>query len=805
MNLENHLPKAIRKSYTRKFALSALLILIVVGSIGGITQAQVSNDVTEQQQQNLLTNAEMEGDSLEQWLTTQQQNTRSLSEHRGFASNETSARETLLDREADLSADVTALHYIERESGTIIASTDSEVEGAGIQETSIVWPMETAYEDLSFNNADEVSRSWVYRDDDGKTAIAFISPVPNSDRAVVLVTHTSERAERFRNSINGTETVVVAAGTTDVVFGLNESALLSPYSARGSEEILSAIGQQSKGTVITPDSLVAFAPVGGGTDWVAVKRVPKSSALAIQQKVTTNVVALVGVSIGGLLLLGWLVNRGPIQSMRELTDQATAVARGNLDEPVTDAGRIDEVGQVRTAFRDIKAYLEVVADQADALSEQRFDADVLEEDVPGRLGESLDGMQADLEGFISDITEAREDAQQAQAEAEDLATSLERRAEEFGEVMGQAADGDLTQRLDEDTDTDAMGDIAEAFNDMVAELERTIVKIESFANNVDGSTEEISASAAEIKAASEQVSEAVQEIATGAENQNENILQVTDEMTDMSATIEEISSSADEVAMQSEEAAETAVAGRESGEKASEQMANIEQQTAATIEQVEELAEEVDRINEVVTFIDDIAEQTNMLALNANIEAARAGGGNDETDGEGFAVVANEVKQLAEETQEATDDISSIIADVQSVTDKTVTDMQEIGTQIEDGHTTVEEATDSLADIARQVESANDGVQSISDVTAEQATSSEEVVAMVEEVGSISEETTAESENAAASAEEQAASVTEVTNNIQGLSQQASDLRSLVEEFTTSEEVTTGEMGEQRFSNTDSP
>ncbi|RKS83347.1 methyl-accepting chemotaxis protein [Haloarcula quadrata] len=796
MSLENYLPDTIRKSYTRKFALSALLILVVIGAIGGYTQVEVSNGVTEQQQQSLLTSAEMEGDSLEQWLTTQRQNTRSLSEHRGFASNETGARETLLNRKADLSSDVVALHYIEQESGTIVASTNSELEGGGIQETSIVWPMETAYEDLTFDSPDEVSRSWVYRDTNGKTSIAFISPVPNSDRAVVLVTHTAERAEGFRSSIDGTETVVVAAGTTDVVFGLNESALLSEYSAQGSEQILSAIDQQDKGTVITANSLVAFAPVGGGTDWVAVKRAPKSSALALQQTVTTDIVALVSVAIVGLLLLGWLVNRGPIQSMQELTNQATAVAEGNLDEPIRDEGRIDEVGQVRTAFRDIKTYLEVVADQANALSEQQFNADVLEEDVPGRLGESLDEMQADLEGFISDITEAREDAQQAQAEAEDLAASLERRAEEFGEVMGQAANGDLTQRLDENTDNDAMGDIAEAFNHMVSELEQTITRIESFAGDVNGSTEEISASAAEIKTASEEVSNAVQEIATGAENQNENIQQVTDEMTDMSATIEEISSSADEVATQSEAATEMAVAGRESGQKASEKMANIEQQTAATIEQVEELAEEVDRINEVVTLIDDIAEQTNMLALNANIEAARAGNGDGGTDGEGFAVVANEVKQLAEETQEATDDISSIIADVQSVTNETVADMQKIGDQIEDGHTTVEEATDALGNIARKVESANDGVQSISDATAEQATSSEAVVAMVDEVGSISEETTAQSENAAASAEEQTASVTEVTTNIQTLSERASDLRSLVGQFTTSGEVDTSETGE---------
>lgn len=787
MKLESKLPNEIRKSYARKFTVSALLILLVVASIGAYTQAQVSADVTQQQQRSLQGNTQLEADSVKQWVDTQQRSTRSLSEHRGLASGDASeARSTVTDKIADLPSEVVALHYLNYESQNIVASTAPQVEGTQISETNIVWPFEQPFSDLSFDDSDTVIQSWIYESESGSASMAMVSPVPDTDYALVMVIETSERAEKFRSSIEGTETSIIGSATNTTLFDEDEDVILTKYDRSGAEKITAAIAANTNGTLETEDSLVAFASVS--EDWVVVKRAPKSTALVVQREVQANVLALIGASIAGLLLLGGMVSRGPMRSLRELSEQATAVGNGELDNPITDTGRIDEVGQVRDGFRDIKGYLQTVADQADAIADQRFDAEVLEEDVPGQLGRSLTQMQNDLDRFITELEETRQDAEMAQEEAEALAASLEERAEEFGEVMSAAAAGDLTQRLNSDIDNDAMADIARSFNAMVAELEQTVVRIEAFAADVDRSSEEISASASEIKTASDEVSKTIQEIATGAEEQNENIQQVTDEMTDLSATVEEISSSADEVAAQSQQAAETATEGRQSGEQAADQMASIEEQATAAIQQVEKLAAEMERIGDVVTLIDDIAEQTNMLALNASIEASRAG-----EAGEGFGVVAEEIKGLATETQDATDNIDSMITELQSVTDDTVADIRNIGEQIETGHTTVEEATDALSEIVTQVQEANSGVQSISDATAEQATSSEEVVAMVDEVGSISEETTAQSENAAASAEEQAASVSEVTNSIRTLSDRASDLQSLVDEFTTTEETGTSD------------
>ncbi len=145
--------------------------------------------------------------------------------------------------------------------------------------------------------------------------------------------------------------------------------------------------------------------------------------------------------------------------------------------------------------------------------------------------------------WITDVEAARDESEAAKEPPTSIASALEAKAAEFSNVMDTSADGDLTQRMATDSDYDAMVDIAESFNEMIAELERTVNRIEGFAGTVDSSTETISASAQEVRSASESVSESVQQIAEGADEQNRNIQQVSDEMTDLSATVEEITSS----------------------------------------------------------------------------------------------------------------------------------------------------------------------------------------------------------------------------------------------------------------------
>ena len=395
--------------------------------------------------------------------------------------------------------------------------------------------------------------------------------------------------------------------------------------------------------------------------------------------------------------------------------------------------------------------------------------------------DDLQAKQAEIEKQRAEAKEARKEAEQKMQEAERQNTELQETASRFSEAMSAAADGDLTVRVNPDVaDNEAMAQIAESFNKMMTETESAMGEIQTFSQEVASTSDQATAGANEATGASEDMSESIQGIASGASDQREMLETVSSEMTDLSATVEEVAASAETVAERSRETAEIADAGQETAQEAIAGSREVQTAIDSTVENVERLDEKMAEIGEIVELIGDIAEQTNMLALNANIEAARAGNG---SGGDGFAVVADEVKQLAEETQTSASEIEQLIAETQAQTETTVTEARGAKEDMQESTESVEAVVEAFTQVAENAEATDNGIQEISDTTDAQAATTEETVSMVEQAVDISEATAAETETASATAQEQAASMSQVSASIESLAEQSERLQTMLSEF----------------------
>ena len=413
MSIESHLPEPIRSRYALKLLGVSLLVVLAITALATVTVVQVSERVQEDQLQSVERNAELEARALGQWIDGKQQVVRTLSSHEGLTPVDGGrTQSTLVTERRALSPETATLSIVEYDPSTdsngttepIVASTDAEAVGEPLSVTDINWKPTVGF---TFEGTDDVILSFVYTDGDA-TQIALASPLPDGEHALVAEYRTSVRAERFTATMSGTDTRVLGGFTAYVLFDEDESRGITRY--RGEEPnttverriLESDPTTEIDGSVLTEREVKGYHSVPGEeVDWVVLKEVPRSTALGVTDRVRRDLWVLVGTVLAGFLLIGIVIERGPIRSIQRLAGHANAIAEGDLGVDVERGDRIDEVGEAQSAFSNTKAYIETITEQADALSRQAFDDEVLEADIPGRVGDSMASMRHDLRQFIT--------------------------------------------------------------------------------------------------------------------------------------------------------------------------------------------------------------------------------------------------------------------------------------------------------------------------------------------------------------------------------------------------------------------
>ncbi len=325
-------------------------------------------------------------------------------------------------------------------------------------------------------------------------------------------------------------------------------------------------------------------------------------------------------------------------------------------------------------------------------------------------------------------------------------------------VAEQIADNNLTVQVQPKSEKDVLGN---SFKTMVT--------------NLTGVIRELKDNATQLVSAATEVASASEEMSRGAQEQTGQTDQVSSAVEEMTATIVEASKNAGEASAQAKEAADAANDGTNVVSQTIEGMnriANVVQESANTIQK---LAKSSDQIGEIIGVIDDIADQTNLLALNAAIEAARAG-----EQGRGFAVVADEVRKLAERTIKATKEITGMIKGIQDDTKGAVTSMEQGINEVQAGKELTDKAGNSLNSIAQFSQRVMDMIQQIATASEEQSAASEQISKNVENIASVTKQTATGAEQSAAAAEE--------------LNRQAEGLQTMVARF----KVETGKQEEVR-------
>ncbi|MBP9120037.1 MAG: MCP four helix bundle domain-containing protein [Ignavibacterium sp.] len=462
----------------------------------------------------------------------------------------------------------------------------------------------------------------------------------------------------------------------------------------------------------------------------------RSTDASVKSATTILLVLVIG---GGIfsVLLGLFISRIIAKPVNTLLSAANSIAVGNINVSV-DAKTKDELGNLERSFQLMIENIKAQASVAENISDGNLDVEVKiksEEDVLNKsfikviktlkslVNETTLLSKAGIEGKLS----SRGNAEKFSGGYKDIVKGVNETLDaivkpvaEGSKVLGTMALGDLTPRVtgnyqgDHQILKNSINKMGESVSKILNQVKEAVQATASAANEISSSTEQMAAGAQEQSAQATEVAGAVEE---------------------MTKTIFETTKNTEQATQASKNAGKVAKEGGHVVEETIIGMNRIAEVVRKSAETVEDLGKSSDQIGEIVQVIDDIADQTNLLALNAAIEAARAG-----EQGRGFAVVADEVRKLAERTTKATKEIATMIKQIQKDTSGAVESMKQGTKEVEVGKRLAEKAGSSLHEIIQGAEQVVDIVSMVAAASEQQSTASEQISKNIESISSVTQQ-----------------------------------------------------------------
>jgi len=346
------------------------------------------------------------------------------------------------------------------------------------------------------------------------------------------------------------------------------------------------------------------------------------------------------------------------------------------------------------------------------------------------------------------------------------------------ERMGELANGNLRHEPLFIDQRDEIGQLMQAANEMNQKLKQTISSIHTVSETVAASSEELAQSANEVQTGTEQITVTMQELASGTETQASTASDLAETMTSFQHRIHDTTKEGIELNKHSGHVQSLTSTGKNLMIQSTHQMNAINEIVLNSVRKVESLNEQSAEISKLVSVIDDISNQTNLLALNAAIEAARAG-----EHGKGFAVVADEVRKLAEQVQFSVTDISTIVNRIQGETGNVTAALQLGYEEVKKGSTQLNQTNETFEQISGAVEDMILNINAIWENLNKLAQNSESVNTSVDEMASISQESAAGVEQTTATIEETASTMDEISRSASQLADLSEELNSQLQQF----------------------